>query len=97
MYLVINKVNGNIEESNKNKYLNMVPANESSNALTKYGELWDKIINPTRSTSSNSNNYDKKYMKNKLNSDHGLTLRKTLELYNIIIVVRYCFHEDNKY
>ena len=29
LYLIINKVNGYLEESNKNKYFTLVPANES--------------------------------------------------------------------
>ena len=36
-------------------------------------------------------------MKIKFNSDDDLPARKTLELHNIIIVVRYLFHEGNKY
>ena len=46
---------------------------------------------------NNSGNYDKKYMKIKFNSDHDLTLNKTLELPNMIIVVRSVFYEGNKY
>ena len=40
---------------------------------------------------------DKKYMKFKFNSDDDLPLKKTLELRNMIIIVRAVFHEDNKY
>ena len=36
-------------------------------------------------------------MKIKFNSDDDLTLRKKLELHNMVITVRYVFHEDNKY
>ena len=36
-------------------------------------------------------------MKIKLNSDDDLTLKKTLELNNMVIVVRSVFHEVNKY
>ena len=35
-------------------------------------------------------------MKNKLNSNDDLTLKKTLELRNMVIVVRVAFYEDNK-
>ena len=49
-----------------------------------------------RSIAINSDNYDEKYMNIKFNSDDSLHLRKTLELYNMIIVVRYVFHEGNK-
>ena len=36
-------------------------------------------------------------MKVKFNSDDHLPLKKTLELYNMLIVVRSLFHEGNKY
>ena len=38
-----------------------------------------------------------KYMKIKFNSDGDLPLRKTLELYNMVIVVRSIFHEGSKH
>ena len=96
-YLIINKANGYIEESNGNKYLTLVPADKSKGTLKKYKELWDKISDLNRSTSNNSDDCDKKYMKIKFNSDDDLPFKKTLALYNMIIVVRSVFHEDNKY
>ena len=36
-------------------------------------------------------------MKIKFDSDDDLPLRKKLELHNMVIIVRYVFHEDNKY
>ena len=41
-----------------------------------------------RSVTINSDNYDEKYMKIKLNSDEHLPLSKMLKLYKIIIVLR---------
>ena len=46
---------------------------------------------------NNSDNSDEKYMKIKFNADDNLPLRKTLEFYNMVIVVRSVFLEDNKY
>ena len=43
LYLIINKVNGYFEEINKNKYLTLVPTNETKGKIKKYEELW---INP---------------------------------------------------
>ena len=37
--------------------------------------------------SDNSDDYDEMYMKNKFNSDNDLSLKKTLELYNMVIVL----------
>ena len=42
LYL-INKINGYIEERNRNKYLVLVPADESKDTLKKYEELWSKM------------------------------------------------------
>ena len=55
-----------------------------------------KIKNQIRTIISNTNNYDEKYMKIKSNSDEDLSLNKTLELHNMIIVVRSVFHENTK-
>ena len=62
LYLIFSKVNGYFEEISKNKYLTLVPTNESKEII-KYEELWSKIRNLIRSISKNSDDYDKKYMK----------------------------------
>ena len=54
----------------------------------KYEELLKKIRDLIRSITNNSDNYDEKYMKIKLNSDENLRLNKTLEIHNIVIVIR---------
>ena len=36
-------------------------------------------------------------MKTNFNSDDNLPLKKTLELHNMVMIVRAVFHEDNKY
>ena len=51
-----------------------------------------------RSITNNSENYDEKCMKTKFNSDDDdLPSKKTLELRNVIKVIRSGFHEGNKY
>ena len=97
MYLTINKINGYIEESNGNECLTLVPADESKDTLTRYGELWDNIKDLIRSTSNNSDGCNKKYMKNKFDLDDGFTLKKALGLNNMIIVIRSVFNKGNKY
>ena len=54
MYLIINKINGNIEESNRNKYFTLVYTDESKDALKKYEELLNKIRDLIRSITNNS-------------------------------------------
>ena len=49
--------------------------NESNDTLKKYEELWGKINDLISSISTNSDDYDKKRMKIKLNSDDDLPLK----------------------
>ena len=39
LYLIIKKINGYTEQSNRNKYLTLVPTDESKDRLKKYKEL----------------------------------------------------------
>ena len=70
---------------------------ESKGILKKYEELWNKLRDLIRSITNSSDDYDEKYLKIKYNSYDDLALKKTLELYNMVIVVRPAFHKDNKY
>ena len=49
LYLLIDKINGYIEESNENKYLTLVPNDESKDILKTHEELWTKIRDLVRS------------------------------------------------
>ena len=92
LYLIFNKVNGYFEEINGNKYLTLVPTNES-----KYEELWSKIRNSISSITKKSVDCDEKYMKIKFNSDDELSLNKTIEVPSMAIVVRATFYKSSKY
>ena len=70
-------MDGYFEEINKNKYLTLVPTNESKEIRKKYVELWSKITDLVRSITKNSDDYNEKYIKIKLNSDDGFPLNKT--------------------
>ena len=94
LYVIINKINGYIEESNENKYLTLVSTDESIYILEKYEEPWTKQKNLIR---SNSDIYDEKYMKNKFSSDDDLLLKKMVELRNMIVVVTSVFHKNKNY
>ena len=43
MYLIIGKVDADIEENNANKYLVFDSTDENEEVLKKYTELWDGI------------------------------------------------------
>ena len=97
LYLIINKVNGYFEEINGNKYLTLVPTNESKEIIKKYEELWSKIRNLIWSITKKSDDDNEKYMKIKFNSVDDLPLNKTIEIHYVIIVARAVFNENNKY
>ena len=59
--------------------------------IKKYEELWSKVRDFIRSIIKNfetKNNYDKKYIKIRLNSDDELPLSKTIEIPSMVINVR---------
>ena len=58
-------MNGYFEEINRNKYLTLVPTNESKDKNKKYEELSIKIRNLIRSITKYSDDYDydEKYIK----------------------------------
>ena len=97
LYLIFNKVNGYFEEINGNKYLTLVPTNESKVKTKKYEELCSKIRDLIRPITKNSCDYYEKYMKIKFNSDDESPLNKMIEIPSMIIVVRAIFLENNKY
>ena len=96
LYLIFNKVNGYFEEINGNKYLTLVPTNESKEKIKKYEELWSKIRDLIRSITKNSDDYDEKYLKIKFNLNDSSPLNKTIEILSMVIVVRAIFYENNK-
>ena len=97
LYLIFSKINGYFEDIHTNKYLELVPTNESTEKIKKYEELWSKIRNLIASITENSDHYDKEYLKIKFNSDEKLSINKTTEITSMIIVVRAIFLKNSKY
>ena len=97
LYLIIDKVDGYIEEKYGNKYLIFASTDKNKEVSTKYTELWDRIWSQIIKISDKSGDYDEKYIKIKFNSDDNLPLNEIQQLRNLIIVVRSVFLEDNKY
>ena len=56
---MFNEMNGYFEEINENKYLILVPTNESKEKIKKYEELYIIIRDLIRSVISKSDNYYK--------------------------------------
>ena len=70
-----------------NKYLKVVPTNESKEKIKNYEELWIKIRDLIRSITKNLDDYDEKYMKINFNLDGELPLNKMIEITTRAIVV----------
>ena len=96
-YLILGKVNRYFVKINGNKYLTLIPTNESKEKIKKYEELWIKIRDLIRSITKNLDDYDEKYMKIKFDSDDNLPLNKTIEIPIETIVFRAVFHEISTY
>ena len=53
LYLIINKLKRYFEEINGNKYLRLVPTNESKEKIKEHKELWSEIRDLIRILKSN--------------------------------------------
>ena len=88
---------GYFEKKLKHKYLTLVPTNDRKEKIQSYEELWGKIRDLIRSVTKDSDDYDEKYLKIKVNLDDKLPLYKTIEIPTITIVVSAIFLENYKY
>ena len=93
-YLVIDEVDGYIEENNGNKYLTFASTDKNKRVSEKYTKLWDEIkyhiqtINAGKSSAFSSIDYEKDYKKFKFNSNDDLPLNKILKFHNLTIIAR---------
>ena len=90
-------MNGHFEKIYGNKYLTLVPTNESKEKIRKYEELWIKIRYLIRSVTKKADGYDEKFIKIKFHSDDELPLNKAIEITVIIITVRAISYKNKKY
>ena len=97
LYLIIDKVDGFIEEKNENKYLTLISTDDNKEALIKYTELWNKIKNLIECNFIKSGEYGKDFTKIKFNSDDYFPVNKTLKIHIMTIIIRSAFEEDGKY
>ena len=63
LYLIINRIDGFIEENNGDKYLNISVTERNKEVLKKYSKVWNGIKNSIEKTSDNEvGKYSKNYM-----------------------------------
>ena len=98
LYLLIDKIDGFIEEKEGDKYLNISFTNSNNEVLKKYAEVWSRIKGCIAKINDNkSKEYGKDYMKIKLNSDDNLPLNKILKFRILTIIIRNILEKDGKY
>ena len=98
LYLIINEVDGYIEEKNRSKYLVFDSTDENKEVLKKYTELWDRIKNEAETIiGGKEGKYGKDFIKFKFDADDDITLNKHLKLHLLIVIVRSVFKEDSKF
>ena len=95
--LIFGEMNRYFEVINGNRYLTLVPTNESKEKTKKYEEPLIKIRTLVRLITKNLDDYDEKYITIKFGSDDELPSNKRIEIPIMTIVVRAVFHENNKY
>ena len=96
LYLIIAHANGYIEEKGVNKYLVFDSTDENKELLKKYNNVVNGIRDKIKEEYSGECDYEKDYMKIKLNSDDNLPLNKPLKFHNTTITIRSVFEEDGK-
>ena len=97
LYFIADKVYGFTEENEGNKHLNLAFTDNNSEVLKKYAQLWNRIKNLIEKIDNKPGEYGKDYTRIKFNLDHNFPLNKPLKFYNLMIIVRSVFQEDNKY
>ena len=98
LYMMINRIDGFIEEKNGGKYLNIASTEKNSEVLEKYSEVWNGIKDCIEKINkSELGEYDKDYMKIKFNSNDDIPLNKQLNFPTITVIIRNIFEKDGKY
>ena len=95
LYLLIAHANGYIEEKGVNKYL-VLTLQMKIKVTKKCNDVFNGIRDKMKEIISGEFDYEKDYMKIKLNSDDNLPINKPLKFHNVTITIRSVFEEDGK-
>ena len=88
LYLIINDVDGYIEENDKNKYLSFASTNNNKEVLKNYIKLWYEVKYHIQTIKDDEFwEYGKDYMKIKFYSDDNLPLNKILKFSVLTIII----------
>ena len=93
LYLIIGKVDGYIDENNRNKYLVFTSTDGNKEVLTNFTKLLLKYLIDTIN-GGKKDGYEKDFMKHRFESDDNLPLNKILKL---TVIVSSISEENGKY
>ena len=98
LYLLIEEVDGYVEEKEGSKYLNIDFTDSNNEVLKKYAEVWSAIKDCIAKINDNkSRECGKDYIKIKFNSNNYLPLDKIKKFCILTIIIRTIFEQDGKY
>ena len=95
LHLRVDHAGGYIEEKGVNKYLVFDSIDENKELIKKYNDVFNGIRDKFKEK-NNVCDYEKNYIKIKLNSDDDLPLKKPLKFHLMTITIRSVFEEDGK-
>ena len=98
LHLLIDEIDGFIEEENGNKYLNIALTDSNNEALKKYAEVWSGIKDQIKKINNGLvGEYGKDYMKIQFNSDGNLPLNTVLKFRVLTIIIKNVFEKNGKF
>ena len=97
-YLHITHASGYIEEIHGNKYLIFDSTDENKELIRKYNDAFNGIRDEIKTTNGGKeNDYEKNYVKIKLNSDDNLPLKEPLKFRLMTKTISSVFEEGGKF
>ena len=79
-----------------NKYIIFDSTYQNKEIRKKYNDVWNGIRDKIKEVNIGECDYEKDYLKIKLNFDYNLPLNKPLIFHNMTITMRSVFEEDGK-
>ena len=97
LYLMINKIKGDFEEVDGDKYL--IINSENGDIMQKYQEVFNGIKEIMKKVNDYNQpiKYDDNYMKIKFNTDDNIPLNKIIYFPTATIIIRSVTQKDGKY
>ena len=94
---MINRIDGFVEDKNGSKYLTISGTDRNSEILKTYNQVFNGIKYQIRKVNDNGSEYEKDYMKIKLNTDDDIPSGKQLYFLSITVIIRCIFEKYGKW